>query len=376
MPTGTNTTYNLTTGVKLDVENMIWTITPFDVPLLGTQGADGRTAISQTTCYEKKIEWLDEVLLTPSSTLGATANTTTAYITVAATTRLNFQTGDVLVIGTGASAENVLVTGYGTTATTLTVTRAWGSAATTKVKHTSGVAVKGVGQANVEGATAGTARSVDRVDRYNLTQIFGPVPVQVSGSENAVQKYGLTGTEFDHQVANRVKETFVGLEQAILYGTRVTKTTRRAMGGFTYYITTNVTSATTSLTTSSLLKNLRTCFDAGGQPDRLVLGSKQKQNVSGIKSTEIRYAQDTNVRGQTVDYFDSDFGRIMVVLDRWCRTSDAFLFSRDQATVATLRPIQFEMLAKTGDSTKGQIVGEKSLYFRRQQWAAWMSALT
>lgn len=376
MPTGTITSYNLNVGTKLDVENMIWTITPFTVPLLGTQGSDGRTAISQTTCYEKKIEWLDEVLLVPNSTLGSTANTTTTYITVAATDQLKFQTGDVISVGSGAAAEGMLVTGYGTTANTLTVTRAWNTAATTKASHASGVSVKGVGQAQVEGATPPAARAVDRVDRYNLTEIFGPTAVQVSGSENAIQKYGLSGTEFDKQTANRIKEMYVGLEQTIVYGSRFTGSTKRTMGGFTFFITSNVTSTNTQMSTSTLLTNLGNCFDAGGTPDRLLVGRKQKVNVSAIKSTEIRFAQDTNIRGQVVDYFDSDLGRVMIVLDRWLRSSDAFLFARDQATVATLRPIQFEMLAKTGDSTKGQIVGEKSLYFRRQQWAAWMSALT
>lgn len=379
MTTGTITTYDLTVGTKLDIENMIWTITPFTVPLLGTQGSDGRTAISQDTCFERKVEWLDEELLIPVGSLAATAVTTGTYITLQGTTqKLNFQTGDVLIVGTGSGAEGMLVTGYGTTANTLTVTRAWNTAATTKVQWVPSTIVKGVGQANAEGSDAGTARAIDRVDRYNLTQIFGPTPVQVSGSENAVQKYGLTGTEFDHQASDRFKETMVGLEQTLLYGVRFqsTGTKKRTMGGITYFIQTNVDDTSTQLTTTSLLGNLRACFDNGGTPDRLAVGSKQKQNVSAIRSTEIRFAQDTNIRGQKVDYFDSDFGRVMVVLDRWIRPSDALLFSRDQATVMTLRPFQFEMLAKTGDSSKGQIVGEKSLRFRRQQWAAWMNALT
>jgi hypothetical protein len=374
MATGTITTYGLTTGVKLDVEDMIWTITPFDVPLLGTQGSDGRTAISQTTVFEKKIEWLDEVLLIPNSTLGATVATTDTYITVASGTQLNFQTGDVLRVGTGAAAEGMLVTGYGTTANTLTVTRQYNFG--TEAQFLAGTSVLGTGQANAEGADAGTARAVDRVDRYNLTQIFGPVPVQVSGTENAVQKYGLTGTEFDHQVANRIKETFVSLEQALLYGMLYDDgAAKRTMGGFVNYITTNVDSTSTTLTDTTLLGNLRNTFNAGGTPDRILLGAKQKQNVSGINNSNIRYAQDTNTRGQVVDYYDDDFGRQLVVLDRWAQNSDAFIFSRDQATVATLRPLTFEMLAKTGDSAKGQVVGEKSLYFRRQAWASWMQAL-
>lgn len=360
---GTVGTYDLTVGVKLDVENMIWVISPFDVPLLGTQGADGRSALSQTTCFEKKIEWLDETLQTPRDTLAATAATSDTYITV--NTQFLFQTGDVLLI----DSEGLLVTGYGTTSETLTVTRVWNAGS--QVQHSKGAAVVGTGQALAEGSDAGTARATDRVDRFNLTQIFGPTPVQVSGTENSVQKYGLTGTEFDHQVANRVKEAFVSLEQAILYGTRYDDTTsKRTMGGFLYYITTNVDSTSTQLTDTTLLAQLQNCYVAGGSPDRIVVGPANAQAISGINSGEIRYAQETNARGQVVNYYDSDYGRLLKVLDRWVRPTDAFVFERDQATVATLRPMTFEMLAKTGDSTKGQVVGEKSLYFRRQQWAA------
>jgi hypothetical protein len=380
MATGTLSTYDLTAGVKLNVENMIWTITPVDVPLLGTMGADGRTALSSAVCNEKKIEWLDEVLLVPRSTLGATAATTDTYITVSSTAAnagvLNFQTGDVLVLDSGSAQESVYVTGYGTTANTLTVTR--GFQGSNAGPHNAGVQVVGTGQANPEGSDAGPARAVDRVDRYNLTQIFGPTTVQVSGTENAIQKYGLTGTEFDKQVANRVKESFVSLEQAILYGTLYENaaTAQRTMGGFANYIVTNVDSATTQLTETALLAQLKACFDSGGNPDRIVVGSRQKQVISAINSTNIRYAQDTNIRGQRIDYYDSDFGRQMAVLDRWCRPSDLFIFSRDQATVATLRPLTFEMLAKTGDSAKGMVVGEKSLWFRRQSWAAMFTVLT
>jgi hypothetical protein len=377
MATGTLTTYNLNVGTKLSVENMIWIITPTDVPLQGTQGSDGRSALSSCTVSEKKIEWLDEVLLVPNSTVGVAVTSADAFVNVSSTASnagvLNFQTGDVLLI----DSELVYVTGYSvTTATALLVTRGFGG--TTAAAHSIGAGVVGTGQALPEGSDAGVARSVDRTDRFNYTQIFGPTPIQVSGTENAVQKYGLTSTEFDKQVGNRTKEAFVSLEGALLYGTAYESTSGgyRMMGGFANYITTNVDSSTTSITETALLAQLKACFDAGGTPDRIVTGSKQKMNISQINSSEIRYSQDTNIRGQVIDYYDSDFGRQMVVLDRWCRTQDLFLFARDQATIATLRPLTFEMLAKTGDSMKGQVVGEKSLYFRMQSHAARFSALT
>ncbi len=370
---GTFQTYDLATGVKLDVEDVIWLISPFDVPLQGGMGADGRTALSVTNVTEKKIEWLDEVLLTPKTTLAAAVVTTTqTTIQVAAGTGINFQTGDVLQIGT----EQVQVTAYGTTTDYLVISRGFNS--TTAVAFVTSEVVIGIGSALSEGSDPPAPRAVDRVDRYNYTQTFGPVAVQVSGTEQVVQKYGLVGTEFDHQVANRIKEQSISVEQAILNGipSAGSATVGRTMGGFAYYISTNVDSTTTTLSDSAFMAQMQACFDAGGNPDRFVVGSKQKRVVSGLDSTNIRYQQQTNTRGQVVEFYDTDFGRVSIILDRWALTNQGFLFSREQATLATLRPMQFEMLAKTGDSVKGQVVAERSMRFRRQSHAAMFNALT
>lgn len=370
---GTFQTYDLATGVKLDIEDAIWLISPFDVPLQGSYGSDGLSALSTDSCFEKKVEWLDESLLTPKTTLGATiATTTTTVVQLAAGTGINFQTGDILQW----DGEQALITAYGSTADYVLVTR--GINSTTPVAGVTGDVVIGLGSALAEGSAPPAARAVDRVDRFNYTQIFGPIGVQVSGTEQVVQKYGLVGTEFDHQVANRTKEAFIAREQALLNGiaSAGSATVGRTMGGFTSFTTTNVDSTTTALSDSAILTQAQACFDAGGMPNRLMGGSKQKRTISGLDSSNIRYMQTTDARGQVVDFYDTDFGRFDIVLNRWCSVSQLFLFEREQATISTLRPMQFEMLAKTGDSVSGQILSEVTLKFRMQSHAARFSALT
>ena len=370
---GTFQTYDLQTGVRLDVENAIWLISPFDVPLQGGMGADGRTALSVDSIFEKKAEWLDESLLTPVTTLGApVALTTTTIIQVAAGTGINFQTGDVLLIDN----EQVNVTAYGSTADFLLVTRGFNG--TTTTTFASGDAVVGLGSALAEGSAPPAARAVDRTDRFNWTQTFGPIKVQVSGTEQVVQKYGLVGTEFDHQVANRIKELAISVENALINGiaSAGSATVGRTMGGFTSFITSNVDSTTTTLTDTAIASQMQNCFTAGGTPDRFMVGAKQKRTVSALDSGNIRYEQATDTRGQRVSFYDTDFGRLSVILNRWVSTSQAFLFSREQATICTLRPMQFEMLAKTGDSTSGQVLAERTLRFRMQSHSARFSALT
>jgi hypothetical protein len=336
-------------------------------------GADGRSALSTGTCFAKKVEWLDETLLTPRSTIAATSTTGDTFIVLATGDQIKFSTGDVLLIG----SEYMRVTGYGSTADTLTVTRAYsGSAATVATS----AAVVGVGRALPEGSDPENARFQDRSNRYNLTQIFGPEAVLVSGSEQAVRKYGIEGTtEFEKQVANRMKELAVAIEQTLIYGVRAEDLTNkwRTMAGIDAHITTNVDSSTTTLTESVLLDKMQTLYDAGGAPDRFLSGSKQARVVSSFATgIQIQVGRTDNGRGQVVEFFDSDFGRVSKIMDRWVRVNNLYLFEREQASVETLRPLAFVMLAKTGDSTKGMVVGEKTMRFRRQSHALKMTALT
>ena len=376
MGVGTALTYDLVQGVMLDIEDMIHLLSPTDTPLTGGVGADGRTVLPMGSCFEVKTEWQHESLLLPKSTLAAQITNAGTTLTVAAGDGLKFSSGDIVIV----DSEYLRVTAGGVDA--LTVTHAYGGS--TAATHNTGASVLNLGQTLTEGANPENARWQDRTGDFNLTQIFGPTAIQVSGTENVVRKYGLGGeSEFQHQVANRTKEHWVQLEQALLYGIRANDTTGkwRSMGGLAFYITAAngsvIDSSTTTFAESALLAMLQALYDNGGSPDRAVMGSKNKRLGSGFTSTgQIQIMRPDNTRGTVVDYFDSDFGRISLILDRWVRTQDIFVFEREQAQIATLRPLVFEMLAKTGDSLRGQIVAEKALKFRRYPHAGRFSALT
>src|SRR5215831_17216172 len=376
---GTALSYDLVTGIMLDMEDLIYLLTPTDTPLTGGIGADGRTVLPMGTAMEKKVEWLHEELLTPKSTLAADMTNVQTTAVVQTGHGLRFGAGDVVLI----DAEYVRVTSVATD--TLTIVRAYGgSTAVTHNGTTAPASVLNLGQALPEGSNPGAARWIDRTGQYNLTQIFGPTAIQVSGTENVVRKYGLGGTtEFQHQVANRTKEQWISLEQALLYGVRADDTSNkwRTMGGLAYFIVAGngsvIDSATTTFSESALLAMLQACYDNGGSPDRAIMGSKNKRLGSGfVSSGQIQVMRPDNERGTVVDFFDSDFGRISLILDRWCRTADVFVFEREQTQITTLRPLVFEMLAKTGDSIQGQIVSEKTMKVRRFPHAGRFTALT
>lgn len=370
MPLGVISTFDLVVGVIVDIDPVIKMLSPSEVPLQNGMGSDGRTVLATNSCFEKKVEWQDDTLLTPQSTLAVDplAGTT---VTVAAGEQLRFAVGDIIQI----DAEKMRVTAYGG-ADQLTVTRAF--AGTVSVGHAIGSLITNVGAALPEGSDPPQTRSQDRTNRFNLTQIYGPDGVSVTGTEQAVRKYGIATTEFDYQSALRTKEQAIRCEQALIYGTRFEDVSNewRTQGGLTFYITTNVDSTAAALTDTRILDQMENCWKLGGGPNKALLGSKQKRVVSGFDSADVRLGRLDMGRGNIVEFFDTDFGRVDFVLHRWMRPTDLLLFSREQATIRTLRPWQFKMLADTGDSVKGMIVAEKTLQFEAERWAAKFTALT
>lgn len=366
-------TYGLTVGIKLDMEPIIGLLSPTDVPFQGgAMGATDAIGLPTGTVFEKKYEWLDESLLTPRTTTAALSTTGDAFITIASGDGLKFQTGDMIRIG----SEFIRVTGYSaTTADILLVTRAVsGSAATVATSAD----VVGVGSLLPEGSDPPTARYVDRNNRYNYTEIFGPYKVSSTGSDLAIQKYGVAN-EYDHQLANRTRECAIAIDQAIAYGVRLEDTTNkwRSMAGIASHITTVVDSTTTVLTDSSINSNLQTVYANGGEPDTFVVGAKQKSVVSSFSSSgTVQVQRPDRTAGRMINYYETDFGTLTILLNRWMRLADAFCFARDQAKIETLRPVQYQALAQTGDAVNGMIVGEKGFRYFKQAQSFRMSALT
>ena len=381
MPLGTAATYDLTVGVKLDFEEFIYTLTPVDVPLLGSyNGTDTpfgpqRSVFGEETAMAKKVEWQDEELLTPRTTLAATLTTADTVITVASGARLRFATGDILRM----DAEVVRISGYGTTTDTLLITRAFGGS---DAQHSNASQVVGIGTAAAEGSDPSAHRFLDRTARYNMTEIFGPTEIKVSESEETIAnkggKYG-AASEFDHAVANRLKETAVAIEQAIIYGVRVEDTSNewRAMGGLLYYITTNVDSTTTNaISYSAIRTQAQSSYNNGGMVDTLIVPPAQKVKLSDFDATLVRLDQSDTRRGSVVGQILTDFGVANVLVDRWLRTTDMIGVDSQYISKVTLRPLTFEMLAKTGDSRHGMTVCEKSLKVRLESRHFRFSTLT
>jgi hypothetical protein len=273
-----------------------------------------------------------------------------------------------------------------------------GKTKATAVNHewqTDSLAAATTSNALVEGADATSATMSPTTRLGNLTQIVGKT-VQVSGTLESVDKAGRK-SEKAYQLAKasaeikRDIETIITANQAKVAGDG--SSTARKMSSLLSFIKTNtsvgagtttagadpttigvsarVDADTTRTFTEAMLKEVvREVFASGGTPSVLMVSPALKQTVSGFTGLAATRYQ-APVSGQATilagaDIYQSDFGQISIVPNRFMRSRDALVLDPEYAALAYLRPFQTIELAKAGDSDKTQILAELTLEVRNE----------
>ena len=379
---GNVTSYDLAVGVKINMDELIYMISPVDSPLINGVGTDGRQLLGSSPVDQTTFKWMDEELLLPSAPASAVNSATGASVTtvtVSAANSYKFQVGDLLTIMDEGSVQHAAVvrtTAINNSTGVLTVAGWANHSAQTAIAV--GDVVTCLGTALPEGSDPGTARSADRTIRSNYTQIFGPTPVSMTRTEQQISRYGVSD-EFAKQLYGRSVENVITREQAYLYGQPVDDTTnkQRSTGGLNSFITTNV-DTTTTLTLASLETQMQSCYNAGGVPDLLIANPTSMATLNAISdSGRVRTVIDDPRRGRVpVTSVFHEFGETQLVRNRWCHKETAFVVQKDNIQRRVLQPLVVEALAKTGDSDKVQILCEEGLQVKGESHMAKWTTLT
>lgn len=250
--------------------------------------------------------------------------------------------------------------------------------------------------AHVEGDETSYGAITATVRLGNYTQILKKNAI-VSGTNEAVNRAG-RNREMAYQIVKKTKEIKRDLEKALLdNNARVAgnDTTAREMAGVPAWIATNTSAGTGGVDptgdgtdartdgtqrafTEALLKTvLQSCWDNGGDPTVLMVGSFNKQAVSGFTGGATKFDKTEDKRlTASVDVYVSDFGELRVVPNRFQRTRDGLVLQKDMWSVAMLRPLKNEERAKTGDAEKRELLMECTLVANNEKASGIVADLT
>jgi len=273
----------------------------------------------------------------------------------------------------------------------------------TAVNHewqTQALAAVDTTNAVLEGDDATTDAATPTVRLGNICQISDKV-ARVTGTQRAVEHAG-RDDELEYQ------EMLKGLElkrdmESIVIGTNQAKvtgndSTARKTATVLSWIKSNTskgasgadpsaadgtgtrTDGTQRVFTEANLKTvLQSVWNSGGKPDTIMVGGFNKQVFSTFtgRATPI---EDTKAKKivASVDAYESDFGRLKIVPNRFQRSRDVLVLQMDMWALAYLngRRMVSIPLAKTGDSDRRQMLSEYALVSRNEKASGGVFDLT
>lgn len=241
----------------------------------------------------------------------------------------------------------------------------------------------------LEGADTTVFSESYTTELHNKTQILKKA-INVSGTAQAVKQAGVS-KQYAYQMALRTKELKKDVEYALLQN-KVERgdngsSEGRLMTGLPCWMQSNYatddgtkatlyssacTAGTTRVPTEAMLKDLLTSiYNAGGNPDRIMMAPGIRVKMSEVLSggaTKIEKAERKKATA-VIDVYVSDFGSLKLVPNRvqefesFSKTC-AFVLDPQYWKVAYLRGFREERLAITGDSLKGHVLVECTLEAR------------
>ena len=250
--------------------------------------------------------------------------------------------------------------------------------------------------AKIEGDEVSFSAPSSTTRRGNVTQI-ATKSVIISGTLEAVNKAG-RNSELAYQISKASKELKRDMETSLCDNNAQVAgddTTARELSGLGSWLKTNQsagaggsapsTSGTNArsdgtqraFTEDQLKTVIKSVWDNGGDPSMVMVGSFNKQKLSGFTGGSTRFDPAENKRlVAAVDVYESDFGALQVTPNRFQRARDAFVLTPELFAVAFLRDFSLEDLAKTGDAMKQFLLVEYTLESRNESGSGIVADLT
>ena len=225
----------------------------------------------------------------------------------------------------------------------------------------------------VESVDASYPATTNPTRHINYCQIVRNA-VQVSDSERSVLNAGFND-RFSYETGKKMKEWKQDLEYALMRGSLIcgSGSAARQMQGIKNWVCVSTAASGISLTESALNDMLQAVWNSGTEVNAIYAPMYLKRKISGYTSGATKYVDLVDRRlVNSVDVYEADAARMVKLFAHRFVTvagdyaagtnnSDLVGINEDFFKIAYLRKPFFRELAKTGDATNGEVVGEQTL---------------
>ena len=246
--------------------------------------------------------------------------------------------------------------------------------------------------AHIEGDDTAADAMTATVRLGNYTQIFKNAVV-IPDTDNGLKKAG-RAKEIAYQTMKIAKEQKLDIEKALFdNNARVAgnSSTARELAGAPAWIVTNTftgatgadatgdgTDARTDGTQTAFIQDnfdgvMQSIWEQGGNPDVCYLSAFQMNAALAFtgnnnqRSTIGAAVGGNNSVVSALDVYVTPWGTIEFTPTRENRSRDVFIMQSDMWSVGVLRPTRQTDLAKTGDSTRKQVITELTLCCKNEK---------
>lgn len=218
----------------------------------------------------------------------------------------------------------------------------------------------------VEGSETTEFQASTRLPKNNYCEIFKKA-VSVSGTAQASSVTGIADM-YTSEMADRLVELKVNLEKALTNGVKndgsASPFKRRMDGLFSFVDAGNKVTAIDVTPTETDFKNtVKKLWDNGlGSNGYICLcNADLKEIIDGFYNAQYNYNAPTGEFGLVANKINTNFGNVDLMLDRHIPEGKLIVFDPNYVRLGFLRTPFSEVLAKTGDNVKGQVIAEATL---------------
>jgi hypothetical protein len=379
---GQHYSFSETVTPRRTISDVIDIIDPRDIPCQTMFGTNNTAKFGIADGPNHKYAWLEDTLRPRTATLAEAVDTTETAIDVSSGHGLRFasnevwkaeETGELILVITADGTDTI----GGANATHLirNYTAAMGgSAETATVGISTATNLTYQYTVRLEGADSTSSRWDTPSEVYNYSVIMHHQLLESGSSKDATTRYGIPSWR-EYQIQKilggagagkgkkgRAGDLLIDLENLFFtkaVKTQRTSTVRGVAAGPRTLITTNVFDKSAATFTQEMFEDALAAADSyGGMPDTVICNQFQWRMInSWFKDTVTREESDS-VAGMVINRIKTVFGELDIYYNRRCPTDEVYIVQKDKLGWITLRDWAVEPLAKTGDSTKEQIIGE------------------